>query len=71
MQIKKIDSKLNFGVEAQKKCPHGKWTISNSCTTDCKTLSWTGSNAAARLLSSIGSLCTSVSVQTCYYSHRL
>lgn len=70
MQIKKINSKLSFDVEAQKKCPHGKWTTSNSCTTDCKTLKWTGSNAVARLYSSIGSLCKSTSVKTCYYSHR-
>lgn len=69
MQIKKIDSKLNFDVESQAKCPHGKWMSSKSCKSDCKTLKWVDSNAVARLYSSIGSLCKSYSTYSCYLAH--
>ncbi len=69
MQIKKIDTKLSFDVEAQAKCPHGKSMLSRNCKSDCKTLAWTGSNAVAKLYSSIGSLCKSTSTYTCYFAH--
>ncbi len=44
MQIKSIREKLEFEVEAQDKCPHGKSRLSASCSTDCKEVKWSGLN---------------------------
>ena len=51
MQIRKINEKLSFDVEAQlMTCPHGKWTLNHNCTVDCTVVVWPIANARELLL---------------------
>lgn len=72
MQINKINSKLIFDVEAQLKCPHGKKTKNNACTTDCVKVSWhnsSASNVYRDAYSAIKSRCYASKTYSCSLSH--
>ena len=74
MQIKKIDAKLSFDVEAQKKCPHGKTMLKDSCATDCVSVSWVAANALQVVLDATRpknrkSGCYSRTTISCSWSH--
>lgn len=71
MQINSIKEKLDFEVEAQDNCPHGKFRFSASCSTDCAQTTWSGLNAWwAKQDDYFAETCTKTTTYTCSTLHK-
>lgn len=69
MQIKKITQKLQFEVEVQDKCPHGKIRFSESCSSDCAEHTY-GEYGSYMYYKGYAEVCPRFTTYTCATMHK-